>query len=164
MDHEAESVDARAPWQGVPPERRRIMAANRRRDTTPELRLRSQLHRLGLRFRVDFPLCVEGRRPIRPDIVFTRGHIAVFVDGCFWHGCPEHGSTPKTNQSYWTQKIARTRERDSEAGLLLQQSGWTVLRIWEHEPVPNAAERIFETLRALPESLVPSPAQVFTPQ
>lgn len=122
------------------------MAANRRRDTAPELRLRSALHRRGLRFRVDLPITVLGRRPIRPDIAFTRLRVAVFLDGCFWHGCPEHGSAPKANASYWLPKIARNRERDRQADRLLRDAGWTVVRIWEHEPVGDAAKRVIHAL------------------
>lgn len=115
------------------------MAANRRRDTGPELRLRSALHRVGLRFRVDMPIAVPGRRPIRPDIAFTGARVAVFVDGCFWHGCPEHGSTPKANSSYWVPKIAKTRQRDAETDELLRDAGWTVIRFWEHTQPAEAA-------------------------
>lgn len=118
------------------------MAANRRRDTLPERRLRSSIHRLGMRFRVDLPIRVPGRRPIRPDIVFTRARIAVFLDGCFWHGCPEHGSMPKSNQQYWAAKIERNRKRDAEADLLLEEAGWTVLRFWEHESPETAAATV----------------------
>jgi DNA mismatch endonuclease (patch repair protein) len=139
---------SRDPWPDVPPERRRIMAANRRRDTGPELRLRSSLHRDGLRFRVDYPIPVHGRRPIRPDVVFTRTQVAVFLDGCFWHGCPEHGSAPAANASYWAPKIARTRERDREADRLLSEAGWTVVRVWEHVPLGEATRLVHEALRS----------------
>jgi DNA mismatch endonuclease, patch repair protein len=144
----------RDPWPGVPAARRRIMAANRRRDTSPELLLRSALHRSGLRFRVDFPIPVPSRRPIRPDVVFTRCRLAVFLDGCFWHGCPVHGAPPRSNLSYWLPKIAATRARDARADQLLQEAGWTVVRIWEHDPVGAAVERVGEALakvRAVPE-------------
>jgi DNA mismatch endonuclease (patch repair protein) len=123
------------------------MASNRRRDTIPELRLRSALHRRGFRFRVDMPIPVQDRRPIRPDIVFTRSRLAVFIDGCFWHGCPEHGSSPKANTDYWVPKLARTRRRDEEADRLLRLVGWSVLRIWEHVAIADAEERV---LRMLP--------------
>jgi DNA mismatch endonuclease, patch repair protein len=130
------------------------MAANRRRDTGPELRLRSELHRTGLRFRVDMPIEVPGRRPIRPDIVFSRLRIAVFVDGCFWHGCPEHGAPPKSNTSYWIPKIAATRDRDRRADRLLAEEGWRVVRIWEHESLDDAVGLVREALG--PTSLVAS--------
>jgi DNA mismatch endonuclease (patch repair protein) len=88
------------------------MRANRRRDTTPELALRSALHRTGARYRVDYPVRLPNSRPIRPDIVFTARRVAVFVDGCFWHGCPIHGTTPATNRDYWQSKLTTNRERD----------------------------------------------------
>jgi DNA mismatch endonuclease, patch repair protein len=140
------ALGGREPWPGVTAERRRIMAANRRRDTGPELRLRSSLHQRGLRFRVDLPIPVPGRRPIRPDVVFTRARVAVFLDGCFWHGCPEHGSAPKRNAAYWLPKIARNRERDDQADRLLEEAGWAVVRIWEHESVEQATSLVINVL------------------
>jgi DNA mismatch endonuclease (patch repair protein) len=122
------------------------MAANQRRDTGPELRLRSLLHGLGCRFRVDFPIAVPGRRPVRPDIAFTRFRIGVFVDGCFWHGCPQHWSPPKSNRGYWTEKIEHNRERDRRADRLLTEAGWLVIRIWEHEQTERAAEMVLAAL------------------
>ncbi|MBI5309500.1 MAG: very short patch repair endonuclease [Actinobacteria bacterium] len=142
------ALETRKPWPGVETARRRIMSANRRRDTGPELRLRSSLHRSGLRFRVDLPIPVPGRRPIRPDVVFTRPRVAIFLDGCFWHGCPEHGSIPKTNAAYWLSKIARNRERDHQTDRLLGEAGWVVVRIWEHESMEQATSRVFEALVA----------------
>jgi DNA mismatch endonuclease (patch repair protein) len=124
------------------------MAANRRRDTGPELRLRSALHRMGLRFRVDMPIVVPGRRPIRPDIAFTRARVAVFIDGCFWHGCPEHGSAPKANASYWRAKIAQTQMRDHDADRLLGSVEWSVVRVWEHTALEDARRRILVALAA----------------
>jgi DNA mismatch endonuclease, patch repair protein len=118
------------------------MAANRRRDTAPELRIRSLLHASGLRFRVDRPIVVTGRRPIRPDIVFVRPRVAVFVDGCFWHRCPEHGSLPRSNRSYWQEKLARNVIRDRETDTRLTEAGWRVIRIWEHEDPVLASERV----------------------
>jgi DNA mismatch endonuclease, patch repair protein len=117
------------------------MRSNRRTGTIPERRLRSELHRRGLRFRVDYPIQVGGRR-VRPDLVFRARRVAVFVDGCFWHGCPEHGSLPKANSDYWTPKLLRTVERDREVSARLKSAGWTVLRIWEHEDVSVAAEEV----------------------
>ena len=102
------------------------MRANRRVDTGPERALRSELHRLGLRFRKDLRLKLEAS--VRPDIVFTRAKVAVFVDGCFWHRCPEHGQMPKSNRGYWQSKLARNVERDGEADLALREAGWTVFR------------------------------------
>ena len=104
------------------------MRGNRRRDTSPELRLRRELHRRGRRFRVDERVKVEARRCPRPDILFTRWRVAIFVDGCFWHCCPEHGKPPKTNGAYWGPKLARNVERDAEDTAVLQAAGWKVLR------------------------------------
>lgn len=118
------------------------MRANRRADTGPERWIRGHLHAEGLRYRVDFPIRVEGYRPIRPDIVFTRTRLAIFVDGCFWHGCPDHGGRPRTNEHYWGPKIARNRERDSEQTEALAAAGWLVLRFWEHESPEAAAAEI----------------------
>jgi DNA mismatch endonuclease (patch repair protein) len=117
------------------------MRAIRRRDSAAELALRSELHRRGLRFRVDYPVPVEGRSP-RPDVVFTRAKLAVFVDGCFWHGCPEHGSRPSENVAYWSSKLARNVERDREQNARLEAAGWRVLRFWEHEDPRGAASRV----------------------
>jgi DNA mismatch endonuclease (patch repair protein) len=122
------------------------MRAIRRRDTAVEQALRSELHRRGYRFRVDFPVPVDGRSP-RPDLAFTRAKLAVFVDGCFWHGCPEHGGQPKRNTHYWRPKIARNMERDREQGARLVAAGWTVIRIWEHEDTSTAVHRVEEALR-----------------
>jgi DNA mismatch endonuclease, patch repair protein len=113
------------------------MQANRRANTKPEVRLRSALHTLGYRFRKDFVMRLDGRR-IRPDIVFTRRKVAVFVDGCFWHVCPEHGRQPTTNEWYWAPKLRRNMERDRLADEVLTGSGWIVVRVWEHESLESA--------------------------
>ncbi len=107
------------------------MRANRRRDTAPERRIRSLLHRRGLRFRVDYRVG-QGRGAPRPDIAFTRLRLAVFIDGCFWHGCPEHGRVPATHRAYWAPKLARNAERDRDNDAVLRGAGWHVLRLWEH--------------------------------
>jgi DNA mismatch endonuclease (patch repair protein) len=120
------------------------MRANRRRDTKPELAIRSALHRMGLRYRVDFAPLSDRRR--RADIVFTRQRVAVYVDGCFWHGCPEHGSTPRTNTTYWLAKIRRNRERDTETDAALREAGWNVVRVWEHDEPLDAALRVAEVV------------------
>jgi DNA mismatch endonuclease (patch repair protein) len=120
------------------------MRGNRKRDTRPELALRSELHRRGLRYRIDSEP-VKGLR-CRADIVFRRQKVAVFVDGCFWHGCPEHGTSPKTNASYWSAKIARNVERDQLNEAKLSEAGWVVIRVWEHEPPTDAASRIARVL------------------
>ena len=116
------------------------MQANRRRDTAPERRLRSILHAHGLRFRVDLPIAAGGSRPVRPDVVFTRARVAVFMDGCYWHGCPKHHQPSKSNVSYWRAKIALNRERDRRNDRLLVGAGWIVLRFWEHDDPAEAAE------------------------
>jgi DNA mismatch endonuclease (patch repair protein) len=98
------------------------MRANRRTDTAPERALRSELHRLGLRFRKDLRVKVD-RGSARPDIVFPRARVAVYCDGCFWHRCPEHGQIPKANRDYWEPKLARNVERDRETDAALAEAG-----------------------------------------
>jgi len=116
------------------------MRSNRSRDTSLELRVRRELHRRGFRYRVDIaPL--RGLRS-RADIVFTRRRIAVYLDGCFWHGCPTHGVIPIAHSAYWQPKLARNKERDAQATLALQEAGWIVLRFWEHEDTASVAEAI----------------------
>lgn len=108
--------------------------------TAPEMAIRRVLHRRGLRYRVNMPL-PEIRR-IRPDIVFSRARVAVFVDGCFWHRCPEHGSSPKTNADWWRRKLDANVERDRKTDTVLADAGWMVIRIWEHEDATAAADRV----------------------
>ncbi|MEA2361294.1 MAG: mismatch endonuclease, patch repair protein [Thermoleophilaceae bacterium] len=125
------------------------MAAIRRRDTALERRVRSLLHARGLRFRVDLPIRLHGMRPIRPDVVFTRQRVAVFLDGCFWHGCPQHGQRPGvSNEHYWSPKIAGNRERDARHSAALEAAGWRVLRYWEHEPAEDVAATIASAVKA----------------
>ena len=116
------------------------MRANKRRDTGPELAIRSILHLRGLRYRVDHPLPFDRRR--RADIVFTRVGLYVFVDGCFWHGCPDHYVPPKTRAEFWRKKIDRNIARDAETTSALRDLGLTCLRIWEHEDAHEAAARV----------------------
>jgi DNA mismatch endonuclease (patch repair protein) len=125
------------------------MRAIRRRDTGPEREIRSRLHREGLRFRVDFSISLnaEAAKRARPDIVFTRQRLAIFIDGCFWHACPEHGRKPTKNQQYWSPKIARNVQRDEEQTTALKTEGWKVLRIWAHTPAAEAADLIQQALR-----------------
>lgn len=123
------------------------MQANRRRDTKPELLLRSALHRAGFRYRCDLRIDLPGGR-VRPDIVFTRRKVAVFVDGCFWHCCPEHGSQPAVNQGYWSPKLAGNVARDARNTKLLSDAGWVVVRIWEHESAASGFERITAAIAA----------------
>lgn len=117
------------------------MRAIRRRDTGPELEIRSLLHRAGLRYRVDYRVGT-GRSAPRPDIAFTKQRIAVFVDGCFWHQCPDHSTMPKANEAFWRKKLRRNVERDVENNIALEAMGWTVLRFWEHEPPDDVAASI----------------------
>jgi DNA mismatch endonuclease, patch repair protein len=121
----------------VDPGRAANMRSNRRTDTKPEMALRVALHAKGYRYRKDFRLDLPLRR-VRPDIAFTRRKVAVFVDGCFWHACPDHGSKPKNNDWYWSPKLARNVERDRAVDEALAQAGWTVVRIWEHVPLTDA--------------------------
>lgn len=112
-----------------------------RRDTGPELSLRRLLHARGLRYRVHPSL------PGRPDIALTGVRLAVFVDGCFWHSCPTHGTLPRNNREWWQDKLAANVERDRRKDAELQALGWTVLHVWEHEPATDAADRV-QALRA----------------
>jgi DNA mismatch endonuclease, patch repair protein len=113
------------------------MRGNKRADTKPEIAVRSALHRRGYRFRKDCPIRA-GAVLVRPDIVFTRQRIAVFIDGCFWHRCPDHGNQPRTNTEYWRRKLDRNVERDIRVVSGLTAAGWKCLRIWEHTPVDEA--------------------------
>lgn len=117
------------------------MEANQRKDTGPERLLRSNLHARGLRYRVDCPIVLAGRR-VRPDLVFSGAKVAVFVDGCFWHRCPVHATDPRANADYWQAKFDRTVARDHADDAALRSKGWTVVRIWEHEDPDEAAARI----------------------
>jgi DNA mismatch endonuclease, patch repair protein len=122
------------------------MQGNRRRDTGPELAVRRAVHALGLRYRVD-------ARPIpslnrRADLVFSRSRVAVFVDGCFWHGCPVHHTVSRTNARFWVNKVATNRARDAETDRFLTAASWTVIRVWEHEDPQTAAERIRQVVLA----------------
>ena len=125
---------------------RRSMQGNRSRDTWPELTIRRTVHGMGLRYRVA-TRPVSGIR-VTADLVFAGSRVAVFIDGCFWHGCPAHSSTPRTNAVYWTAKIAANRARDTRASLLLSAAGWTVVRVWEHEDPRRGARRIRDVVRA----------------
>ncbi|WP_311922492.1 very short patch repair endonuclease [Microbispora sp. H10836] len=128
--------------------RSRNMRANRRTDTKPEVALRSALHRLGYRYRKDLRLDLGGGVKVRPDIVFTARKVAVFVDGCFWHVCPEHGRQPTVNEWYWTPKLRRNMERDRAADTALATAGWQVVRLWEHEPLTSAVAAVVAALGA----------------
>jgi DNA mismatch endonuclease (patch repair protein) len=123
------------------PGRSANMRANRRTDTKPEMALRRALHRQGLRYRKDYRLDLDGAR-VRPDIAFTARRVAVFVDGCFWHVCPEHGTKPAANTWYWGPKLTRNVERDRAADAALVAAGWRVVRVWEHEPLDAAVAAV----------------------
>ncbi len=138
-------LDIMESWASSPAVRK-SMLGNKRRDTKIELSVRRLLHARGLRYRVDFaPL--DKRR--RADIVFTRQRVVVFIDGCFWHGCPLHYVQPKTNAHYWWPKIERNIARDLESTRMLGEAGWTVIRFWEHEDPDEIAESIDELVATL---------------
>jgi DNA mismatch endonuclease (patch repair protein) len=122
------------------------MRAIRRTNTKPELALRSALHRRGYRFRKDYRLDLDAGARVRPDIAFTARRVAVFVDGCFWHVCPEHGRNPEVNEWYWAPKLRRTMERDRAADAALAAAGWRVVRIWEHVPLDDAIAAVTAVL------------------
>lgn len=119
-----------------------IGRANRRADTKCEVLLRSELHRRGLRFRKDHLVHVPDGTKARVDVCFTRSKVAVFVDGCFWHSCPEHLHLPRSNRDYWVPKLAANVARDERVTASFERVGWRVLRVWEHEDVGEAADRI----------------------
>lgn len=119
----------RAPRTDVltPGQRRRNKAAVCSRDNAPELRLRHVLHATGMRYRLRAAL--RGK----PDVVFPRARVAVFVDGCYWHGCPLHATRPKTNAEWWAARLDRNKARDKEVDAALAAAGWRVIRVWAHE-------------------------------
>jgi DNA mismatch endonuclease (patch repair protein) len=121
------------------------MSRVKTRDTGPEIAVRSELHRLGLRFRIDRRPSATLRR--RADIVFPSAKVAVFVDGCFWHGCPDHAEWPRANGAWWREKIEGTRRRDLDTDRALASEGWRVVRIWEHEDPALAARRVAAVVR-----------------
>ncbi len=124
---------------------RAVMRANRGKDTGPELALRSLLYRRGLRYRVDTRPLPDIRRTA--DVVFPKDQVAVFLDGCYWHGCPEHYRAATKNAGTWRDKIDGNRARDAQTNEILRGAGWTVIRVWEHEDLAEAAERIARELR-----------------
>ena len=122
------------------------MRATAQRDNSIERRLRTALHAWGLRFRLHQKLLAGSRRTA--DIVLPASRVVVFVDGCFWHGCPVHGSTPKNNAAWWGAKLDANRARDRDTDARLKELGWKVVRVWEHEHPDRAAERIARLVRA----------------
>lgn len=118
----------------------RRMARVRQKDTDAEIALRRELFRCGLRYRVDYVVLAKPRRVA--DIAFPGLKIAVFVDGCFWHGCPIHATWPKRNAELWRQKIEGNRARDADTNERLREAGWVVLRFWRHESAVEAAVTI----------------------
>lgn len=135
-----------ASWASSPGVRR-SMQSNRGRDTALELKVRSALHREGLRFR-------KHTRPLATlrctaDVVFPRARLAVFIDGCYWHACPIHATFPKTNAEWWKAKLDRNRNRDRLNAQVLTDAGWQVLRVWEHEDVDDIVVLVKETVTAV---------------
>lgn len=124
------------------PEASRRMQRVRQKNTSAESALRRELHALGLRYRVQVPVSIKPRRVA--DIVFTSSRVVVFVDGCFWHGCPEHATWPKQNAQFWRTKIVTNQERDRDTDTRLRADGWKVVRVWAHETPHKAASRIAE--------------------
>ena len=124
----------------------RKMRSNRRSDTKPEVLLRSSLHKGGLRFRKDYPIRLTGGRSVHADIAFTRSKTAVFLDGCFWHVCPEHGTIPKSNKEYWVPKLQQNVDRDRTIDREMRADGWRVLRFWEHVDPEEAKLEILSSL------------------
>ena len=121
------------------------MRATLRRDTACELAIRSALHKMGVRFRVDWPLPGTRRRA---DLAFVSARVAVFVDGCFWHGCPQHATWPKANARWWRNKIETNRRRDNDTDTRLRADGWKVLRFWEHEDSQRSAAQTVRVVQS----------------
>jgi DNA mismatch endonuclease, patch repair protein len=141
------------------PERRAPAATNERvranmvrqgqgRDTAPELAVRRLLHARGLRYQVHLPLPGMPRR--RADVAFPRVRVAVFIDGCYWHGCPDHARSPRSNTAWWQAKIGRNRDRDVDTDRRLEAADWTVVRAWEHEVPGDVVDRVVAAVRRSP--------------
>lgn len=140
-------VPAYQSWASSPASRK-VMQGNRSRDTSPELAVRRLLHAAGLRYRVHFRPEPTLRRTA--DIVFTKQRVAIFIDGCYWHACPEHGTSARANADYWSAKLHRNVARDADTTARLEAAGWTVLRFWEHDNPLEVARVIASTVRGLP--------------
>lgn len=135
---------------------RAVMSANKGRDTKPEKRLRSALHRRGLRYRVGVRPLPDLRRTA--DVVFTKARVAVFVDGCYWHGCPDHHRPAKKGAAFWQEKIAGNQARDAETNEALGKAGWLVIRIWEHEDPEQSAQEVVKAVRSRQKSIAVDPS------
>lgn len=123
------------------------MQAAKPKDTAPEKAIRSTLHRLGLRYSIDAKPVKQLNR--RADILFRPLKVAVFIDGCFWHGCPIHGTQAKSNAEFWRSKIKRNQERDADTTKQLEDAGWKVIRVWEHENPIESAEEIYNIIKKI---------------
>lgn len=121
------------------------MRGNRGRDTRPELAVRSELHRRGLRYRTNVRLLPDRRATV--DVAFTRARVAVLIDGCYWHGCPEHHRPARTNARFWAGKLDENQRRDAATTAALQAAGWLVLRFWEHDSSGAVADAIEAVVR-----------------
>ena len=133
---------------------RNVMLANQSSNTAPERLLRSALFKAGLRFRQNVRPVAELK--CEADIVLRGRRLCIFVDGCFWHGCPKHFGCPKTNASWWNEKIAATRARDRSQSALLRAAGWNVIRVWEHEITPSTLSSVVKKISAKITSLNPA--------
>ena len=125
---------------------RKRMAATRGRDNPREVQIRSTLHRMGRRFRTHHRVIEGSKRTV--DIAFTRAKVAVFLDGCFWHGCPIHGTLPKANSDWWAIKLLNNQARDLDTDAAMDVQGWRVVRVWEHVPLSQAVTLIEEAVLA----------------
>ncbi|MEW1827776.1 very short patch repair endonuclease [Streptomyces sp. NPDC088196] len=152
MSSEAEWTAPEGSWASSAA-RRRNMQAIRSRDTKPEWLIRRLVHAQGLRYRVSVRPLPDLRRTA--DLVFRPAKVAVFVDGCYWHGCPEHYVPPRTNSGYWSEKVVRNVKRDRDTDQRLSDAGWLVLRFWEHESSTACADKIAETVLARRSVRVP---------
>lgn len=123
------------------------MSRQRRRDTAPEVAVRRVLFARGLRYRVNYPVPGMNRRTI--DIAFTRAKIAVFLDGCYWHGCPIHGTRPRANAEWWASKLDRNQQRDAETSKYLATHAWIVLRFWEHDAVEHVVDTVSDQIAGI---------------
>ncbi|RYZ42442.1 MAG: very short patch repair endonuclease [Myxococcaceae bacterium] len=132
---------------------RRRMQSVRQKNTSAESALRRELHARGLRYRIQVPVLTKPRRVA--DVAFSGLRVAVFVDGCFWHGCPQHATWPKQNAEFWRSKIEANMARDADTDERLRAEGWTVVRVWAHEPPERAAAKVATIVEKRREKLRP---------